>query len=186
LGKVWGHGVFYAYILKPYFNRPQNDGPAERAIAMLQIASSYQQSDFINTTIIPMILRDLYYVVSVWQQPCYDLWEEIEGVHFYTLMVMRRALLDGADYFYSHDASVFSETAEKIKHRIESFWDPAKNYIIATQDVRNGVLKPSGLDASTILAVNLASRDDGKIKRCTFVYILGTRSNIIYIYIQGS
>ncbi|KAI8889298.1 glycoside hydrolase family 15 protein [Backusella circina FSU 941] len=145
------------------WGRPQNDGPAERAIVMLQIASSspYQYNEFLNTTIIPMILRDLYYIVSVWEQPCYDLWEEIEGVHFYTLMVMRRALLDGANYFHSHEVNVFLETAENIRHRIESFWDPAKNYVMATQDIRNGVEKASGLDASTLLAVNLASRDDG-------------------------
>lgn len=107
-------------------------------------------------------------MASVWQEACFDLWEEIEGVHFYTLMVMRRALLDAADFFDANSDTPFrsdhnyKSTAYQIEKRIESFWSSHQNYITSTQDVRNGVQKPSGLDVSTLLAANLlSSRNDG-------------------------
>lgn len=152
-------------------NRPQNDGPAERAIAFMAIANRWHveghDQTYIADTLVPAITKDLNYVVDIWQQPCYDLWEEIEGVHFYTLMVMRRALLDAVDFFDTNSDTPFrvdhyKSTAYQIEKRIESFWSSHQNYITSTQDVRNGVQKPSGLDVSTLLAANLVShRNDG-------------------------
>ncbi|KAI8645435.1 Six-hairpin glycosidase-like protein [Parasitella parasitica] len=153
------------------WGRPQNDGPAERAIAFIAIANRWrlegQDQIYITDTLAPAIIKDLNYVVDVWQQPCYDLWEEIEGVHFYTLMVMRRALLDAVDFFDAHSDTPFRDdsyrsTAYQIEKRIEFFWSSHLNHITSTQDIRNGVQKPSGLDVSILLAANLVSeRNDG-------------------------
>ncbi|KAF1797895.1 glycoside hydrolase family 15 protein [Mucor lusitanicus] len=154
------------------WGRPQNDGPAERAIAFIAIANRYHleghDPTYITDTLIPAIVKDLDYVASVWQEACFDLWEEIKGVHFYTLMVMRRALLDAIDFFDAYSDTPFrsdhnyKSTAYQIEKRIESFWSSHQNYITSTQDVRNGVQKPSGLDVSTLLAANLlSSRNDG-------------------------
>ncbi|CAO3631335.1 unnamed protein product [Mucor fragilis] len=154
------------------YYRPQNDGPAERAIAFIAIANRWRleghDPTYIIDTLLPAVIKDLDYVTNVWQEACFDLWEEIEGVHFYTLMVMRRALLDAADFFDAHSDTPFrsdhnyKSTAYQIEKRIESFWSSHQNYITSTQDVRNGVQKPSGLDVSTLLAANLLSgRNDG-------------------------
>jgi glucoamylase len=126
----------------------------------MAIANRFHSNpDYVNNTLMPAILKDLDYVTNVWQQPCFDLWEEVKGVHFYTLMVMRRALLDAIDFFPT--PTYYKSTAKQIKARIETFWSPNQRYVIGTQDVRNG-LQRSGLDISTLLAANLlASRNDG-------------------------
>ncbi|CEP14395.1 hypothetical protein [Parasitella parasitica] len=153
------------------WGRPQNDGPAERAIAFMKIADRWylegHDQAYITNILVPAITKDLNYIKDVWQQPCYDLWEEIDGIHFYTLMVMRRALLDAVDFFNAHSDTPFrtdsyKSTAYQIEKRIELFWSSHLNYITSTQDVRNGVQKASGLDVSTLLAANLVSeRNDG-------------------------
>lgn len=115
---------------------------------------------YVNSTLIPAILKDLNYVTDVWQQPCFDLWEEVNGIHFYTLMVMRRALLDAIDFLPIIPVN-YKSVVQQIQARIEKFWSSQQNYVIATQDINNGVRR-SGLDISVLLASNLlASRNDG-------------------------
>ncbi|KAI8993345.1 Six-hairpin glycosidase-like protein [Pilobolus umbonatus] len=148
------------------WGRPQNDGPAERAITFMLFANRWRKvggdEEYVSRVLIPAIIRDIDYIVSVWNKPCYDLWEEVEGIHFFTLMVMRRALLDGADFLEDeHRENVYLLTSKEIETRIESFWLPNKNYITVTQDIRNGVDKASGLDVSTLIAANMNNRNDG-------------------------
>lgn len=152
------------------WGRPQNDGPAERAIAFILIAQrliSHGNSHYVRNTVLPAILKDVEYVVEVWQEPCFDLWEEVNGNHFYTLMVMRRALLDTLDFLDQLDhprPDEYVKTVKALESRIQTFWSASQNYIMATQNVRNGVHKPSGLDVSTLIAANLlANRNDGNI-----------------------
>jgi len=149
------------------WGRPQNDGPAERAITMMLFAYRWreesQDESFVRDILEPAIIRDLDYIASVWNKPCYDLWEEVEGLHFFTLMVIRRALLDGIE-FIDDEARIhhYRSVNDEIEERISSFWLPHVNQIIVTQNVSNGVHKPSGLDVSVLLAANLlSSRDDG-------------------------
>ncbi|CAO3577284.1 unnamed protein product [Absidia cylindrospora] len=155
----------------PFVNiwgRPQNDGPAERTIAMIQFANVLVERntdttplDYIRTTLKPSIYLDLDYVVRSWKEPCFDLWEEIKGIHFYTLMVMRRGLLDGSDFALKHDDSkrvhLYRHFARRIEQRLLSFWSSSDNYIKVTQDQVQGQQKPSGLDISILLAANLAA-----------------------------
>lgn len=154
---------------KGTWGRPQNDGPAERAITFLLIANrwldnGYKDTPWIHDTLVPAIIRDLDYISKVWYQPSFDLWEEVLGTHFFTLMVMRKALLDGIDFFKLSNRNVeeYKLASHLIGKRIETFWSEQHNYIMATQNVQNGVQKPSGLDVSTLLAANIiASRNDG-------------------------
>ncbi|KAF7727643.1 Glucoamylase, intracellular sporulation-specific [Apophysomyces ossiformis] len=151
------------------WGRPQNDGPAERASTMILIADSFltqtKNTSYVDNTLKPAIYKDLDYVVNTWSNPCFDLWEEVNGIHFYTLMVMRRGLLDGANFATRNGdtskASSYSSTASQIQNKIDSFWSSNKNYIIVTQDYQNGVQKPSGLDISTLIAANVAGMNDG-------------------------
>lgn len=151
------------------WGRPQNDGPAERAIAFMLIANRWLDNGYKQNIdyLLPAILKDLDYISNVWFHSSFDLWEEIDGTHFYTLMVMRRALLDGISFIKKTKSSSVSLEEYKLKayligNRIESFWSSQHNYIMATQNVQNGVQKPSGLDVSTLLAANLvAGRNDG-------------------------
>ncbi|KAI9493573.1 glucoamylase precursor [Zychaea mexicana] len=150
------------------WGRPQNDGPAERASTMILIADSYiaQGGDvsYVTDTLKPAIYTDLDYVVDTWSNVCFDLWEEVNGIHMYTLSVMRKALLDGANFATRNGdtsrVSGYESTASSIKTRLESFWSSSNNYITVTQSFSGGVSK-AGLDVSTLIAANLASMNDG-------------------------
>ncbi|KAG1469674.1 hypothetical protein G6F56_003118 [Rhizopus delemar] len=143
------------------WGRPQNDGPAERAIAFIKIANRFKGTydDYIHSAIVPALKKDLEYTMRIWEEPCFDLWEEINGVHFYTLMAMRRALLDGFE-FLGHEN--YRSAASRIQDRIETFWSSGENYIRVTQDVKKGQDKPTGLDVSVLIAINtFSSTKDG-------------------------
>jgi glucoamylase len=43
-----------------------------------------------------LIKRDLEYISNCYMNKCFDLWEEIYGLHFYTLCVQKEALLKGS------------------------------------------------------------------------------------------
>ena len=92
------------------WGRPQRDGPALRAIALMtysnwlikqgQSAGSKEAKDVIW----PIISNDLSYVGQYWNQTGYDLWEETLGSSFFTLQNQHRALVEGAQL--AHDLGV--------------------------------------------------------------------------------
>ncbi|KAI9260787.1 Six-hairpin glycosidase-like protein [Sporodiniella umbellata] len=135
------------------WSRPQNDGPAERAITFMSIIDKIKikHTSYVENTMLPALEKDLNYIIQVWDQPCFDLWEEVDGVHFYTLMAMRKSLLDGYKYINKKE---YYYTANDIQQKLESFWSPKDNYIKVTQNKKKGVSKPSGLDVSVLLAAN--------------------------------
>ncbi|KAI7891428.1 Six-hairpin glycosidase-like protein [Mucor mucedo] len=146
--------------------RPQNDGPAERASSFILIADSIlkQSGDdtYVTGTLKPAIFKDLDYVVSTWSDGCFDLWEEANGVHFYTLMVMRKGLIHGANFATRNGdttrASTYTTTANTLKTKINTFW--SGTYITVTQSLTGGVQK-AGYDVSTLIAANSGSLADG-------------------------
>src|SRR5262249_40843609 len=79
--------------------RPQSDGPALRAIALMQFTIELireNQAGLAASAVVPVVNRDINYVLSAWRLPTCDLWEEVSGDHFYTRMVQRRALVEAA------------------------------------------------------------------------------------------
>ncbi len=88
------------------WGRPQNDGPALRAVVMIRLANillNEGQESLVRSTLyggglpsVGPIKFDLEYTGRNWTQASYDLWEEVKGAHFYTRIVQRRALIEGA------------------------------------------------------------------------------------------
>ncbi len=88
------------------WGRPQNDGPALRAIVLTRLAQilldngheALVRSRIYGGEIPPRGVTkvDLEYTAHNWSQPSFDLWEEVNGSHFYTRMLQRRALVGGA------------------------------------------------------------------------------------------
>ncbi|KAI9487303.1 MAG: glucoamylase glam [Benjaminiella poitrasii] len=150
------------------WGRPQNDGPAERATTFILFADSYLKqtgdASYVTGTLKPAIFKDLDYVVNTWTNGCFDLWEEVNGVHFYTLMVMRKGLIRGANFATrngdSTRASTYTNTAASIKTKMDSFWSSGNNYIAVSQSVTGGVSK-AGYDVANIIAANVGSLQDG-------------------------
>jgi glucoamylase len=88
------------------WGRPQNDGPALRALAMMDLATLWMDTGRtidVETKLyggrIPargLIKRDLEFVAHHWNDQSFDLWEEEKGLHFYTLQAQKTALEKGA------------------------------------------------------------------------------------------
>jgi glucoamylase len=147
--------------------RPQFDGPALRALTLIRalpLATGGFRKDALDS-----IRVDLNFTAQYWRVPCFDLWEELRGLHFYTQSVQYGALLAGADLFDSQGevalSQRFRKEAEALAGALELFWDPAKSYIGATRELEirpeDPHYKEANLDTSVILAALHAHVDHG-------------------------
>lgn len=143
------------------WGRPQNDGPALRALAMMRWQSvplSLAPIFTFANDVWPVILTDLDYVVEHWRSPSFDLWEEIKGDHFYTRVVQYAALYRGAqnatNFGDLERARVYNQEAEKILNTLPQHYSHVLNYHVENLNRVEGIhYKSSGLDTATLLAV---------------------------------
>ncbi|KAF2482649.1 glucoamylase precursor [Neohortaea acidophila] len=150
------------------WGRPQNDGPATSAITLMEFANDYLASGgnvqtvkekIYNSSAYPHVApvqKDLLFVARNWSWPSYDLWEEVQGDQFYTRMVQRRALVNGASFAQKMGDSATSSTlaaAEKaLTATMSQFWDPNREIILyAYSPVMDN--KTSYLDTAVILGI---------------------------------
>ena len=156
------------------WGRPQNDGPALRAIAMMHYARILQRwGRRVDATLydgkLPsqsLIKRDLEFVAHHWREPSFDLWEEVLGDHFYTRMVQRRALVEGAAFARSLGdggaADFYASEARQLSMEITKHFDGLRGIIIPTLNRVGGLdYKTSDLDVAVILAVLHGHTEDG-------------------------
>ena len=158
------------------WGRPQNDGPALRALSFIHLAKilinegqiEFVKSRFYNGKLGAgsVIKRDLEFVSHEWRKSSFDLWEEVKADHFYTRMVQRRALREGADFAStmgdSGAANWYATQANEIETDLMSFWDAHRGYFIATKNRVGGIdYKNSQLDTAVILGLLHGSLNDG-------------------------
>lgn len=150
------------------WGRPQRDGPPLRAITLMQYLSAYNtsHSELWNSAsgVNPFadlydsrlpanstIKADLEYVSHFWRESGFDLWEEVNGLHFFTAIVQLRALREGsklASSFGDHGAARFyyDQASELENTLLPRFWDSNKGHIVETLDSSR-----SGLDCGILL-----------------------------------
>ncbi|OCK81653.1 carbohydrate-binding module family 20 protein [Lepidopterella palustris CBS 459.81] len=133
------------------WGRPQRDGPALRATAMIAysrwlIANGYTSTA--TNVVWPVISNDLSYVTQYWNQTGFDLWEEVDGSSFFTIAVQHRALVEGNTLAISLGKSCSNcvSQAPQLLCFLQSFW--SGSYIISNINVNNG---RTGKDANSIL-----------------------------------
>ena len=161
------------------WGRPQNDGPALRALALTRFAVALLKDgkdDYVRTHLyraeLPastVIKADLEYVASTWRQKCFDPWEEIRGHHFFTRAVQMAALFEGAR-LAKRLGDLGAEThyrdeAVSIGRELERHWNEDRGWYMATLESEAGPdhQKPSELDTSVILAALTADATRGPI-----------------------
>jgi glucoamylase len=144
------------------WGRPQNDGPALRSVTICRWANLLlnEQSNhpLVDEELKVLVKTDLAYVRDHWSDPCTDLWEEEWGKHFYTQMVQRKALVEGADFLDRIGGQAEQDLAASCRTQvapleaaISQHFDNSHPYIVETLEA-SGVSKPSQLDAAVILA----------------------------------
>ncbi|KZT62841.1 carbohydrate-binding module family 20 protein [Calocera cornea HHB12733] len=138
------------------WGRPQRDGPALRAIAMMTYASyklGQGNTSYVQDVLWPSISLDLGYVAQNWNQTGFDLWEELDGSSFFTILSQFRALHQAAPFASQYEdsgtASAWAEQAGNILCFLQSFWDSSASYALANINLAS---TRSGLDANTVLA----------------------------------
>jgi len=136
------------------WGRPQRDGPALRAIALMLYADwliANSNISFVNSNIWPVVKLDLDYTMNTWNQSGYDLWEEVSSSSFFTTAVQHRALRSGAALAaklgQTSVISGYSTQADNVLCFLQSYWNPDGGYI--TGNTGGG---RSGKDANPTLA----------------------------------
>ncbi|KAI1655789.1 carbohydrate-binding module family 20 protein [Daldinia decipiens] len=136
------------------WGRPQRDGPALRAIALISysnwlIANGYNST--VTNNIWPIIRNDLTYVAQYWNQTGFDLWEEVNGSSFFTVAAQHRSLVEGSALAktlgINHDS--YDAIAPHVLCFLQTFWSSSSGYALANINVNNG---RSAKDGNVILA----------------------------------
>lgn len=106
--------------------RPQYDGPAMRAIALLHWRRAVRFEGELAGLVDALLRADLRFALRHWRDASFDIWEEEKGVHYYTLRTAARALQLGADWFEEHgeqaDAGACRTEAGAILRTLDGFW----------------------------------------------------------------
>ncbi len=149
------------------WNRPQHDGPAARALAMMRLWAMDVLDETDRASLRGLIFSDLNFIRQHWREPSFDIWEEELGQHYYTLLLHHAALMDGADWVKRGDVNEAGLTqtlrteAFEIISLLDEFWCSSKGYYLSRRNVANGATGKE-LDFAVILAVNHAARKAGK------------------------
>jgi glucoamylase len=106
--------------------RPQYDGPAMRAIALLQWRSTVRMDDELAAQVDALLRADLRFALRHGRGASFDIWEEEKGLHYYTLRTAARALEAGAEWFEQRaepaDAVACRAEARAILSTLDGFW----------------------------------------------------------------
>ena len=106
--------------------RPQNDGPAMRALALLHWQASARLGAELSAGVDALLRADLRYIQRHWREACFDIWEEEKGFHYYTLRASAAALQAGAEWLEgrreSAEAEVCREDAGAILRQLDDYW----------------------------------------------------------------
>ncbi|KAK7526243.1 glucoamylase precursor [Phyllosticta citriasiana] len=134
------------------WGRPQRDGPALRATAMIAFGRwliDRGYTDAATNIVWPVVRNDLSYVAQYWNQTGFDLWEEVSGSSFFTIAVQHRALVEGSSFAsqVGSSCSYCDSQAPQLLCFLQSFWNG--NYVVSNINTNNG---RTGKDTNSILA----------------------------------
>ncbi|KAB8235256.1 hypothetical protein ETB97_009487 [Aspergillus alliaceus] len=131
------------------WGRPQRDGPALRASALIMYGNFLVANDkksLAKSNIWPLVQNDLSYVGQYWDQSTFDLWEEVQGSSFFTTAVQHKALVEGDAFAKSLGEKCDAcAVAPQILCQLQTYWNGSA---ILSNNPTSG---RSGLDANSLL-----------------------------------
>lgn len=146
------------------WTRPQHDGPPLRALAVLRWLGTHAVDAGVEAQAVALVRDDLAFTHERWRAPSFDIWEEEQGQHYYTLRVCAAALQAGADWLAARDerelAQRYRHEATRIIEALDGFWLAAEGYY-RSRVLDAGARSGKELDIAVILsAIHVA--DDGE------------------------
>lgn len=150
------------------WGRPQNDGPALRALAVMRFFSLDVFRARAGDAALALLRYDLDYTLSHWQLPCCDLWEECIGFHYHTRLIQQAALAIGAKFLAAQGdaarAAAFAAAAGELLAELDRHFDPKYGVYrgrLIEGDQGPDAPPPRRLDIAVILGVIHAGRRAG-------------------------
>ncbi|KAK4629324.1 Glucoamylase I [Fulvia fulva] len=131
------------------WGRPQRDGPALRATAMIAYARyllGKGQNATVAKIIWPIVQNDLSYVSANWNMTGFDLWEEVNSASFFTTAAQYRALIEGSALAsqIGKSCSACDSQAPQVLCFLQSYW--TASYVLSNTGGGR-----SGKDANSLL-----------------------------------
>jgi glucoamylase len=150
--------------------RPQHDGPALRALTLLRWCALGGPDAALQADVSELLRADLAYTLAHAHEPCFDIWEEERGLHYYTLRVAAAALARGADWLErgaaagaAHgdglDAQACRAQARALRGMLDGYWLAEEGYY-RSRLLPSGERSPKELDIAVILAALHADGPD--------------------------
>jgi glucoamylase len=135
--------------------RPQHDGAAMRALAVLRWVRTAPIDADLAFAVSSLLRSDLAYARKRWRQPCFDIWEEEKGLHYYTLRISAAALEAGSDWLEKQripaEAQACRQEASSIRRTLDEYWlHTAGHY--RSRILESGERSAKELDIAVILA----------------------------------
>jgi glucoamylase len=159
------------------WGRPQNDGPALRGIIMIEIARLLEKDyNYIVKNIIhPILIKDMQYTMENIDKPCFDLWEEKYGYHFYTRLVIAKFIKEYNKYILkNYNCINIQKIKEYINHHI------GKDRIISSFDNNGKIIRYS--DASIFMALNHIDYDQDIFPKKYYTFIDKNILDLIFYF----
>ena len=152
------------------WSRPQHDGPALRVLTLLHwadLAGSENSPMDPLKSLYTVVQTDLEFLKTHWMETSFDVWEEVKGLNFNTLIIQRAAFLAAAKMSSGFQDEVQSKEylhlAAQVSAKLELFWNVNWGYLISTLEQDGGLHdKLSNLDTSVILGVLHAKNETGE------------------------
>jgi glucoamylase len=149
------------------WKRPQNDGPALRALAAMRYWRNLELRPFLPLAALRALIEtDLDFTFKYWREPCYDLWEERWGRHYHTQIAQFAALSDGAEWARSlgdaRRAENFASAAQEAARVLDRYFDGRFGaFLTPLPDPGLDPAATMRLDFAVILGVIQAARRNG-------------------------
>ena len=167
LGTVAGDAVYADTRVNPdgtldisRWGRPQHDGSPLRALTVLRWLGTLRakggRANAKACADAERLLRvDLALTAAHWREPSFDIWEEEQGLHYFTLRVSAAALDEGAAWLDAGGeapaAAAQRAEARAIREKLDSFWLGDTGYY-ASRMMPPGVATTKLLDIAVILS----------------------------------
>jgi glucoamylase len=134
--------------------RPQHDGPPLRALCVLRWLRDARFDAKTTVAAQTLLQHDLAFTLQHWSVPCFDIWEEELGLHYYALRVSAAALELGSQWLGQHGyplARDCSAAAQSALTRLDAYWD-ASGGCLRSRVLSEGRVSAKQLDISVLLA----------------------------------